>query len=83
VGRRRGGSRIFSAIDWSTGEVLAETLERLGQQSLALLPPWYDVDTPPEAAFLRTHLQALKRAGTLVARRSLSLLQTMELPPPS
>ncbi len=83
VGQRRGESRIFSDMNWSTGEVLAETLERLGEQSLALLPPWYDVDTPTEAAFLRIHLQALKRAETTVARHSLALLQTMELPSPS
>jgi hypothetical protein len=30
---------------------------------LALLPPWYDVDTPEGWSFLRGHVAALRRAG--------------------
>jgi len=83
IGQQTGGPCLYSDIPWSTGMVLEETLARLGEQSLGLLPPWYDVDTPPEAAFLRTHLWALRRAGLMVGRHSLPVLETMELPPPS
>ena len=30
---------------------------------LALLPPWYDVDTPQDWDLLRGHVAALRRAG--------------------
>jgi hypothetical protein len=30
---------------------------------LALLPPWYDVDTPDDWNLLRGHVAALRRAG--------------------
>ena len=64
VGRRKGESRIFQDVAWSTGMVLEQTLARLGTQTLGLLPPWYDVDTPADAGFLKVHLEALARAGS-------------------
>ena len=33
VGRRKGESRIFQDVAWSTGMVLRQTLERLGTQT--------------------------------------------------
>jgi len=56
---------IFDGIPWSSGDVLAKTVERLqsGPWSLALLPPWYDIDTPESWAMLRGHVAALRRAG--------------------
>jgi rSAM/selenodomain-associated transferase 1 len=83
VGRRRGESRIFAEVAWSTGSVLEQTLERMGKQTLGLLPPWYDVDTPPEAGFLKVHLEALARAGSAQGRHSLEILRELSLPPPS
>jgi uncharacterized protein len=83
VGQRRGEPHLFRDIQWSTGVVLEETLARLDGQKLALLPPWYDVDTPQEAAFLRAHLSAMRRAGLTAGRHSLAVLETMQLPPPS
>mgnify|MGYP002641613751 CR=1 FL=1 len=83
LGQRRGENRLFCGIQWSTGVVLEETLDRLDGQSLALLPPWYDVDTPQEAAFLRTHLSAMRRVGLTVGHHSSAALETMQLPPPS
>jgi uncharacterized protein len=83
IGQRPSPHCLYSDIQWSTGVVLEETLARLGEQTLALLPPWYDVDTPQEAAFLRMHLLALRRTGLMVGRHSLPVLETMELPPPS
>lgn len=83
LGQRRGEHRLFSSIEWGTGVVLEQTLARLDGQQLALLPPWYDIDTPREAAFLRAHLAAMRRAGLTAGRHSLAVLETMQLPPPS
>jgi uncharacterized protein len=56
---------IFDNVAWSTNRVLAETVARLADPSwrLALLPPWYDVDTPDDWALLRGHIAAMRRAG--------------------
>jgi rSAM/selenodomain-associated transferase 1 len=56
---------LFEGIAWSSVEVLANTVARLRDPRwrLALLPPWYDVDTPADWAMLSGHLAALRRAG--------------------
>ena len=82
VGRRKGESRIFQDVNWSTGMVLGQTLARLGTQTLGLLPPWYDVDTPAEAGFLKVHLEALARAGSTQGQHSLAVLRDLALPLP-
>ena len=82
VGRQKGESRIFQDVAWSTGMVLGQTLARLGTQTLGLLPPWYDVDTPAEAGFLKVHLEALARAGSTQGQHSLAVLRDLVLPLP-
>ena len=56
---------IFDGIAWGRDSVLAETIGRLSDPRwrLALLPPWYDVDTPEGWAMLRGHVLAMRRAG--------------------
>jgi rSAM/selenodomain-associated transferase 1 len=56
---------VFHGIAWSSTSVLAETVSRLQQASLrlALLPPWYDVDTLDDWRMLRGHLLAMRCAG--------------------
>jgi rSAM/selenodomain-associated transferase 1 len=56
---------VFDGVSWGTGRVLAETVARLADPAwrLALLPPWYDVDTPADWRLLCGHLAALRRAG--------------------
>jgi rSAM/selenodomain-associated transferase 1 len=56
---------IFENVDWSSAAVLRQTVAALSdpQWRLALLPPWYDVDTPQDWEMLRGHLAALRRAG--------------------
>ncbi|HVG21900.1 MAG TPA: TIGR04282 family arsenosugar biosynthesis glycosyltransferase [Blastocatellia bacterium] len=46
IGVKRPHRRLFEQITWSSGRVLAETIERAGEIGLevTLLPPWYDVD---------------------------------------
>ncbi|MBL8797876.1 MAG: DUF2064 domain-containing protein, partial [Planctomycetia bacterium] len=52
-------------IHWSSSSVLAETVAKLpeAEWKLALLPPWYDVDTLADWRMLQGHLAALRRAG--------------------
>jgi rSAM/selenodomain-associated transferase 1 len=56
---------IFDDIAWSTSRVLMDTVATLADPRwrLAVLPPWYDVDTPDDWAMLRGHVAALRRAG--------------------
>jgi len=56
---------IFEGVSWSTDQVLAQTIAQLSDPGwrLALLPPWYDVDTPADWNLLCGHLVALRRAG--------------------
>jgi hypothetical protein len=65
VGQRGRCRPIFDAIDWSTPRVLEQTVTRIADcgASLALLPPWYDVDTPDDLRLLAGHLRALQAAG--------------------
>ncbi len=56
---------LFEHIAWSSSRVLAETVARLAdtESRLAVLPPWYDVDTLDDWHMLQGHLAALRRAG--------------------
>ena len=83
VGQSRADSAPFEGVEWSSGRVLEQTLEKCAHLDMGLLPPWYDVDTPSEAAFLRVHLRALRRAGEASGEHSLPVLEGIELPPPS
>ena len=62
-GRRRPA--LFDGVTWGGGRVLAETVAALAdpQWRLAVLPPWYDVDTPADWTMLCGHMAALRRAG--------------------
>jgi rSAM/selenodomain-associated transferase 1 len=65
VGSRRAPPPVFEGVDWSTPDVLRQTADRLRKTdlSLAVLPPWYDVDTPDDCRMLAGHLHALRLAG--------------------
>jgi len=56
---------IFDGVDWGTDPVLEQTVARVQRNArrLALLPPWYDVDTIEDWHCLRGHLAALRAAG--------------------
>ena len=83
IGLRRPAPELFAGIAWSTGQVLAQTLERLGGRSLGLLPMWYDVDTPQDAGLLKVHLEALARSGSACGRHTWGVLRDFALPLPS
>jgi rSAM/selenodomain-associated transferase 1 len=65
IGCRGGLPPVFDDIDWGTSRVLRQTVARLSGTNLrlALLPPWYDVDTLDGWFALCGHLDALRRAG--------------------
>jgi hypothetical protein len=75
---------IFDGIAWGSHHVLAETVARLGDPNwrLALLPPWYDVDTLADWHVLQGHLAALRRAGIDPGLRHTAVLAS-EGPSPS
>ena len=56
---------VFKDVTWGTETVLQETCEHLVQNgaSLDLLPVWYDVDTPEDLKFFKTHLELIEQAG--------------------
>jgi rSAM/selenodomain-associated transferase 1 len=65
VGARVPVPELFHDIPWSTPAVLARSVAalRASGHSLALLPPWYDVDTPESWDMLAGHVAALRLAG--------------------
>lgn len=56
---------VFTDIRWGGSSALHDTLACLADPAwrLALLPPWYDVDTLDDWHMLRGHVAALRRAG--------------------
>jgi hypothetical protein len=65
---------LFQRIAWSTDQVTAQTLARAGSLGLAvaLLPTWYDVDTPAELDRLRAELPTLPKGALPHTRRLLA-----------
>ncbi len=64
VGMNRMIPELFAGIPWSTPDVLTVSRERaaaVGVRS-ALLPPWYDIDTPADLTRLRQEI--LRRTVT-------------------
>lgn len=65
IGCARRLPPVFESVPWGMPQVLSETVARLDPSAgrLALLPPWYDVDTPADWDMLCGHLRAMYRAG--------------------
>jgi rSAM/selenodomain-associated transferase 1 len=75
IGLKRPRPGLFQGIAWSTGRVLAQTVERaetLGL-SVALTPPWYDVDTASDLDRLQAELTSLPPQALPHTRRFLAL----------
>jgi rSAM/selenodomain-associated transferase 1 len=60
IGLREPAAGLFDHIAWSTAQARAATLRNAAALGLraALLPPWYDVDTPDDLLRLREELRA-------------------------
>ena len=71
IGLRRPCPDLFRDIAWSTGRVAAQTLDRAAALglSVALLPPWYDVDTAADLERLRIELAGLPPQALTCTRR--------------
>ena len=56
---------VFEDIAWSTADVFRQTLARIRsvKATVGLLPPWYDIDTAEDLAFLYAHISATRLAG--------------------
>lgn len=68
---------VFEEIAWSTADVFQQTVAsiRSRKATFGLLPPWYDIDTAEDLAFLHAHISAIRLAGeTVAAVRTESLL---------
>jgi len=65
IGCKKQVPPIFEGVAWGSDRVLGHTIARLTDLTwqLALLPPWYDVDTLADWRMLCGHLAALQRAG--------------------
>jgi uncharacterized protein len=78
VGLRERLLPIFDGIEWSTPQVLRQTVARLRTcgATLVLLPPWYDVDAPDDVELLRGHIEALQACGGPVPERTAAVLRS-------
>jgi len=71
VGLQHLHAEIFTGIPWSTAQVLPRTLEKVKTMGLqiALLAPWYDVDSPADVARLERELESLPPDNLVHTRR--------------
>ena len=69
-------SEVFSGVAWGTENVLDETLKKIKGTSISfeLLPIWYDVDSPDDLKFLKTHLELIAHSGLCVGRKTKNFL---------
>ncbi len=65
LGLSKQNDNIFDDVEWSTSRVFKQTLTRIKSLNMQVyvLPPWYDVDTPEDLEFLKSHLLAMRMSG--------------------
>ena len=65
IGLSEFNGEIFDNIGWGTSQVFHQTLTRIItlNKQLFVLPPWYDIDTPVDLEFLRSHILAMSLSG--------------------
>jgi len=81
VGMKHLHAGVFDDIAYSTAQVLDQTLQRsqaLGL-SVALTPPWYDVDTIVELTRLNKELRGLPADRLTNTRRFLASINLNQL----
>ncbi len=80
IGLKSPENGVFEGIDWGTDRELPQTLSRIRQAGLKLacLDMWYDVDTPEDLKFLRTHLEYLKTCGDAVPERTYRFVKRLK-----
>ncbi len=60
IGLSHPRPELFSNLDWGTGKVLAQTLQRLRPEQYTLLPSWFDVDDGGDLARLHREVEAAR-----------------------
>lgn len=70
IGWKRLHPRLVREVEMSTSRVLSDTLALAAQEGLgvALLPPWYDIDTAADLRRLQDDLAALPENGRYTRR---------------
>lgn len=65
IGLRRNAPELFENVIWSGSSVLSQTVQKIATTdlSLALLPPWYDIDDVDDLWMLAGHIRAMTRSG--------------------
>ena len=65
IGLRAPTPALFEGIEWGSARVLSQTMEIVAREklSIALLPPWYDVDDRESLEVLRALCAARKLGG--------------------
>jgi rSAM/selenodomain-associated transferase 1 len=65
IGLRKSVPELFQNIAWSGSSVLSQTVQRIVTEglSLALLPPWYDIEDVDDLWMLAGHIRAMTRSG--------------------
>jgi hypothetical protein len=66
IGLSEFAGEIFAGVEWGSVHVFSQTIARIRDlnKKFHLLPPWYDIDTPRDLAFLQSHLLAMKLGGS-------------------
>src|SRR5436190_14773481 len=69
---------VFENVSWSEARVLDQTVARVVAcgARLALLPVWYDVDTPDDLQVLAGHMRALAACGSTINVEAIRLRLT-------
>lgn len=77
VGMKKLYPAVFSGIQWSTNQVLPQTIGKVLDLGLnvALTPEWYDVDTPLDLQRMKKDLRDIPADKLIHTRRFLSGLQ--------
>ena len=82
IGLRRTVPELFENITWSNSSVLAQMVDRIATTglSLALLPPWYDIDDLVDLQMLAGHIRAMTLSGqTLSSPLTAAVLENLRL----
>jgi len=55
IGLKEPCRKIFKGVKWSCCSVFKETLKRIRElkKTTAILPPWYDIDTPQDLKYFK------------------------------
>jgi len=73
IGCKQHHANLFTGINWSTNQVLTQTITKADELDLTVsqLPAWYDVDTSRDIQRLREELKTLPHQSLIHTRKFL------------